>query len=66
MSTEPMIVCPSCSTEIKLTESLAAPLIKDVRADYERKMASNEAEMSRRESDSVTTKGACRCTKSDR
>ncbi|WP_084302673.1 hypothetical protein [Bradyrhizobium sp. WSM2254] len=24
--TDPQIVCPSCRTEIKLTESLAAPL----------------------------------------
>ena len=39
MTTEPMIICPSCSTEIKLTESLAAPLIKGVRADYESKIA---------------------------
>lgn len=51
MSTEPMIVCPSCSTEIKLTESLAAPLIKDVRADYESKIANKEAEISKREND---------------
>lgn len=25
--TEPTIVCPNCQTEIRLTESLAAPLI---------------------------------------
>ena len=25
---EPMIVCPKCGAEIKLTESLAAPLIE--------------------------------------
>ena len=25
--TEPTIICPNCKTEIKLTESLAAPLI---------------------------------------
>ena len=28
---EPTIVCPSCKTEIKLTESLAAPLIESTR-----------------------------------
>jgi hypothetical protein len=27
--TEPIITCPNCKTEIKLTESLAAPLIAD-------------------------------------
>ena len=30
--TEPTIICPNCKTEIKLTESLAAPLIEAVRA----------------------------------
>lgn len=30
--TEPTIVCPNCKTEIKLTESLAAPLIESTRA----------------------------------
>lgn len=29
--TEPTITCPSCKTEIKLTESLAAPLIESTR-----------------------------------
>ena len=29
--TEQTIVCPNCKTEIKLTESLAAPLIEVVR-----------------------------------
>src|ERR1700761_8479274 len=33
--TEPTLTCPSCSTEIKLTESLAAPLIADTRRRYE-------------------------------
>jgi hypothetical protein len=28
---EPQIVCPNCHTEIKLTESLAAPLIAETR-----------------------------------
>jgi hypothetical protein len=29
--TEPTIICPNCKTEIKLTESLAAPLLADRR-----------------------------------
>ena len=33
--TEPTIICPNCSKEIKLTESLAAPLIKAVEKEYE-------------------------------
>jgi len=28
--TEPTITCPNCKTEIKLTESLAAPLIESL------------------------------------
>ena len=38
MTTEPTIICPNCSTEIKLTESLAAPLIQTVRKEYEAKI----------------------------
>lgn len=33
--TEPIIICPNCRTEIKLTESLAASLIEATRRDYE-------------------------------
>jgi hypothetical protein len=33
--TEPTITCPSCSTEITPTESLAAPLIRATREEYE-------------------------------
>lgn len=31
---EPTISCPSCKTEIKLNESLAAPLIAATREEY--------------------------------
>ncbi len=37
--TEPVITCPKCKTEIKLTESLAAPLIESTRREYERRLA---------------------------
>ena len=36
---EPTIVCPKCSTEIKLTESLAAPLVEAVKKEYKEKLA---------------------------
>lgn len=49
--TEPTISCPSCSTEIKLTESLAAPLIRATRDEYETRLARKDAEVSRREDD---------------
>ncbi len=47
--TEPTIICPACKTEIKLTESLAAPLIAATRAQYERQLADKEAEYNKRE-----------------
>jgi hypothetical protein len=49
--TEPTVTCPSCSTEIKLTESLAAPLIRAAREEYEARIARKDAEIGRRESD---------------
>ena len=51
MKAEPTIICPNCSTEIKLTESLAAPLIQTVRKEYEKKIAQKEADVARREAD---------------
>lgn len=33
--TEPTITCPKCKTEIKLTESLAAPFIESIRREFE-------------------------------
>ena len=46
---EPIIICPSCSTEIKLTESLAAPIVQATRKEYEAKVAEKEFDFSRRE-----------------
>ncbi|MGX9941917.1 DUF2130 domain-containing protein [Bradyrhizobium sp. BTAi1] len=46
---EPVIACPSCSTEIRLTESLAAPLIRATREEYEARIARKDAEVLRRE-----------------
>ena len=37
--TDPQIVCPNCHTEIKLTESLAAPLIAETRRQFEAQLA---------------------------
>jgi hypothetical protein len=47
---EPIIVCPSCSAPIRLTESLAAPLIAATKLQYEKKIALKEVEVSSRES----------------
>ncbi len=46
---EPTIICPNCSTEIKVTESLAAPLIQATRKEYEAKIAEKEVDVSKRE-----------------
>jgi hypothetical protein len=46
---EPTISCPNCATEIKLTESLAAPLIQATRQKYEAKIAKKESDISKRE-----------------
>ncbi len=46
---EPTIICPNCRTEIKLTESLAAPLIAETRRQFEDRLAQQNAEIGRRE-----------------
>jgi hypothetical protein len=47
--TDPTITCPNCKSEIKLTESLAAPLLQSTRQQYEAKIAEKESEVVRRE-----------------
>ena len=47
--TEPMITCPKCQTEIKLTESLAAPMIESTRREYEQRLAQKDADIAKRE-----------------
>lgn len=54
---EPVIQCPSCSTEIKLTESLAAPLIEQTRRQFERTLAAKDAEVAKREATLKTREG---------
>lgn len=44
ITSEPTIRCPQCKTEIKLTESLAAPLLEATRERYEHVLAQKEAE----------------------
>ena len=46
---EPIITCPNCSTEIKLTESSAAPIVQATRKEYEAKVAEKESDFSKRE-----------------
>lgn len=46
---EPTITCPNCQTEIKLTESLAAPLVASTRRDFEAQLRKQEQEITARE-----------------
>jgi hypothetical protein len=46
---EPTVVCPQCKTEIKLTESLAAPLLESIRRDYEQRLTQKDADIAKRE-----------------
>ncbi|MGH7813180.1 MAG: DUF2130 domain-containing protein [Candidatus Binataceae bacterium] len=48
--TEPTIICPNCKTEIRLTESLAAPLIEATRQQYEKRLAQKDTDIAKRES----------------
>lgn len=46
---EPTITCPNCRTDIKLTESLAAPLIEATRKRYEDALSRKDSEVAKRE-----------------
>jgi hypothetical protein len=49
--TDPIIFCPECKSEIKLTDSLAAPLIADTKKQYEKKLLAKDKEFQKREDD---------------
>jgi hypothetical protein len=46
---EPTIICPTCKTEIKLTESLAAPLIESTKREYEKRLAQKDVDAAKQE-----------------
>ncbi|OGB88223.1 MAG: hypothetical protein A3H39_03275 [candidate division NC10 bacterium RIFCSPLOWO2_02_FULL_66_22] len=46
---EPTIICPTCKSEIKLTESLAAPLIEATRREFEQRLAKKDTDVAKRE-----------------
>ena len=45
---EPILRCPNCNHEIRLTESLAAPLLAETRQRFQEQLASKDAEMARK------------------
>lgn len=48
-NSEPTVTCPKCGTIIKLTESLAGPLVEQTRLEYEHRIAEMDADAARRE-----------------
>ena len=48
---EPTITCPNCKQEIKLTESLAAPLVEATRSRFEQLLAQKDMDVVRRENE---------------
>jgi hypothetical protein len=46
---DPVIACPSCGTEIKLNETLAGPLLDEMKAGFERRFAEQRAVSEKRE-----------------
>lgn len=47
--TELTITHPNCKTEIKLTESLAAPLIESTFRQFEQQLAQKDSDIAKRE-----------------
>ncbi|MCK1441479.1 DUF2130 domain-containing protein [Bradyrhizobium sp. 48] len=45
---EPTLQCPHCRNEIKLTESLAAPLLEQTRRRFQEQLASKDTEVARK------------------
>lgn len=49
IAAEPQIICPHCRGEIKLTQTLAAPLIAETRRQFEQQLAAKESDFQSRE-----------------
>lgn len=46
---EPTIICPKCQNEIKLNESLAAPLIASTKREYEARLVQKDTDIASRQ-----------------
>jgi hypothetical protein len=46
---DPTIICPKCKTSIKLTESLAAPIIEATRKEFEKQIAEKDESITKKE-----------------
>ncbi|HEX8524972.1 MAG TPA: DUF2130 domain-containing protein [Tepidisphaeraceae bacterium] len=49
MSAEPTITCPNCQTDIKLTDTLAAPLLESKKREFDQRLAQHNADVQKRE-----------------
>ncbi len=47
--TDPTFTCPNCKSEIKLTESLAAPLLESTRQQFQQQLAEKDRQVALRE-----------------
>lgn len=65
MTTDATITCPNCHTSIKLTESLAAPLIAATRREYEKRIADTNAMLASREAEIVLQQEAVSLARSN-
>jgi hypothetical protein len=48
---DPTITCPHCKTEVRLTESLAAPIVEATRAQYEAKLHAERSVIAKAEAE---------------
>ena len=48
---DPRITCPHCKTEVRLTESLAAPIVEATRAQYEAKLQAERGAIAKAEAE---------------
>lgn len=48
---EPTIICPNCKSEIELTESLAAPIVEQMRERFRKHLDQEKAKLQEREKD---------------
>jgi len=60
---DPTIICPKCHSEIKLTESLAAPLLESTKKAYEQRLSESEERIQKREATLREQESALRASK---
>ncbi|MDR2175865.1 MAG: DUF2130 domain-containing protein [Synergistaceae bacterium] len=48
-ASDPVITCPDCGAEIRLTESLAAPMVASIRAQFEERLEAERKNLEKKE-----------------